>query len=142
MQGRFKSVRARFLADCFGGEDDVDLLLRNHQQTRDDLFRWLRKPEFRRRFRQLLLANRYLRDLHLTRSSVAAARKLHAAMDAAMADFTEQQRKVCVDLIKLSEMRRPRPPRRSPVDARPSPIAPNVSDEEAAALIKSLSRDE
>lgn len=126
-----KRLRARIERLCRG--EDPEPVLRRYRVSLEEFRHWLTHPDFRRRLRALRRELSARRDLEICRGAHRAARQMSRAAMSLLEGFTDVQRKVCVDLIRLS--------RESPRRARRSsqPLAsPDVPPDEVQRLIEEL----
>lgn len=132
--------RRRYLASAFGVReaeaDAVRPVLASHEVSDEQIRGWLTQPQFRRRLRALRRELAARRELEVSRGAHRAARQLSAAAVRILDDFTDLQRKVCVDLIKLS--RAQARPARPPADPREPLVSPDLPADEAARIIEAM----
>lgn len=135
--------RRRYLARALGVDDSaadaVRPVLASHAVSEEQFRAWLSSPPFRQRLRALRHELAARRDLAVSRGAHRAARRLSTAAVRILDDFTDLQRKVCVDLIKLS---RTPPARRTrsagDEDAREPLISPDLPADEARRLMEEM----
>lgn len=127
--------RRRYLARALGVVDPRPVL-ESHHVSDTEFGHWLSQPRFRQRLRALRRELAARRELKLSQGAHRAAMRLSAAATRILDDFTDLQRRVCVDLIKLS---RTSPTRRSrPADAAQPLISPDLPPDEAQRLIEEM----
>jgi hypothetical protein len=134
-----KIRRRRISARIFGIDEQeaVRQVLAAHRVSDEQFRHWISSPQFRKKLRALRRELSARRDLEISRGAHHAAKRMRRAAVAGDFDgFTDLQRKVCVDLIKLSRHcpAKPRPPAAPDEQAEPL-IHEDVAPDEARRLL-------
>jgi hypothetical protein len=96
----------RVINRLHGVTEVIEPILKRHNVTDEQLAELLSRP-FRKKFRQFRKKMAVNRELYLAHGGAHAARKMAEAVNDLMQGFNDLQRKVCVDMIRLSRWRAP-----------------------------------